>query len=248
LRPPRSDSTVHFPLPQGILPDGKIEINLADTLAWQTVKGIGSARAKIIVRRREKLGYFDSPDNLCLIRGVDSIYDAQPDRFVVSDSILKRLKDSLGEPKLERNSYRRKTGPPAARPPATTRVSVAAKIDLNAADAAALEALPGIGDVLSARIVKFRNLLGGFYSIEQLKEVYGLREEHFQKCAPHLNVVSPPYRKIAVNSVPHSVLKKHPYFKEYADSIVALRPLDSSRLKKLMRGDYQRAHAYVEWD
>ena len=55
-----------------------------------------------------------------------------------------------------------------------------AQIDINGCDSAALVALPGIGPVLSARIIKYRKLLGGFASVEQLKEVYGLPEETYE--------------------------------------------------------------------
>ena len=50
------------------------------------------------------------------------------------------------------------------------------RIDLNSADSIMLEQLPGIGNKLSKRIVKYRDILGGFYSLEQLHEVYGLNE------------------------------------------------------------------------
>ncbi|MCS7085460.1 MAG: helix-hairpin-helix domain-containing protein [Bacteroidia bacterium] len=247
----------HFPVPKGILPDGRIEINLADTLAWQTVKGIGSARAKQIVRRRQKRGYFDSTDNLCEIRGVDSIYNAYPRRFVVLDSILNILRDSLGEPKTNRTrkvvrrnlvpSFNRQISADgrALRPEAS---GASALLDLNIADEAKLEALPGIGEILSERIVKFRNLLGGFYSVEQLREVYGLRDEHYRKCAPYLTVATPPFRKIRVNSAPVSVLGRHPYFKNYADTLVLLRPLDPKKMRALMGEDFRRAEHYVQWD
>lgn len=245
---------IHFPQPKGLLPGGKIEINLADTLAWQTLKGVGSARAKSVVRRRERRGYFDSPDNLCEIRGLDSIYDAKPEKFVVSDSVLMRFRDSLGEPKpLRRTFKRKKTTPPPSnssfnpKDEAFHKTKKAAVIDLNSADEAQLEALPGIGEVLSVRIVKFRNLLGGFYSVEQLKEVFGLRDEHYQKCADRLVVKTPPFRKICVNSAPVYVLKKHPYFKAYADSLVSARPLTPEKMRTLMNEDYRRAQAYADW-
>ncbi len=250
---------VHFPRPQGLLPDGQIEINLADTLAWQTIKGVGSSRAKLVVRRRERRGYFESPENLCEIRGIDSIYEAKPEKFVVLDSVLKVFKDSLGDPKPYRphKPKRKKESPAAAenfaekneapRPLKKTVPVPVAALDLNTANEAELEALPGIGEVLSARIVKFRNLLGGFYAVEQLREVYGLRDEHYQKCARHLVVKTPPFRKISVNSASASTLKKHPYFKTFADSMIASRPLTPEKMRALMKKDYQRAEAYIDW-
>src|SRR5665648_1161064 len=51
-------------------------------------------------------------------------------------------------------------------------------IDINSCDSATLVTLSGIGPVLSARIIKYRRLLGGFATTEQLKEVYGYRKRH----------------------------------------------------------------------
>lgn len=49
-----------------------------------------------------------------------------------------------------------------------------APIDLNAAGADALESLPGVGPVLAARIVAYREQTGGFESVDQLIEVPGI--------------------------------------------------------------------------
>jgi competence protein ComEA len=59
-------------------------------------------------------------------------------------------------------------------------------VDINAADTTALIALPGIGSKLAARIVAFRNKLGGFHSVAQIKEVYGLRDSVFTRLMPYL--------------------------------------------------------------
>ena len=48
-------------------------------------------------------------------------------------------------------------------------------MDLNTADSTTLMALKGIGPVFSVRIVKYRELLGGYYETAQLQEVYGCR-------------------------------------------------------------------------
>ncbi len=61
----------------------------------------------------------------------------------------------------------------------TEKLAVAAveHKDLNQATQEELKDIYGIGDKLSARIVKFRNRLGGFMVNEQLYDVYGLEEE-----------------------------------------------------------------------
>ncbi|MBY0480553.1 MAG: helix-hairpin-helix domain-containing protein [Chitinophagaceae bacterium] len=60
------------------------------------------------------------------------------------------------------------------------------KIDINQAGIAEWEALPGIGKALAARIIKFRNKLGGFTSIDQLGKTYGLSDSVFRAIQPYL--------------------------------------------------------------
>jgi DNA uptake protein ComE-like DNA-binding protein len=102
----------------------------------------------------------------------------------------------------------------------TRKVSGAAKqqkklLDLNSCDSASLEALPGIGPVLSARIIKYRNLLGGFASISQLKEVYGLSEETFNMISGRISADSLALRKIEINSADFKQIIRFPYFNKY---------------------------------
>lgn len=65
-------------------------------------------------------------------------------------------------------------------------------IDINAADSASWAALPGIGAVLSKRIVRYREMRGGFQSLQDLRKVYGLSDSVYQLLLPFLRV-SPPH-------------------------------------------------------
>ncbi|MDC6354720.1 MULTISPECIES: ComEA family DNA-binding protein [unclassified Robiginitalea] len=72
--------------------------------------------------------------------------------------------------------------------------------DLNQASASDLQAVRGIGPVLSARIVKFRDALGGFQHAGQLYDVYGLPPEVARRAALQFRVVQPPpVRRIDIN-------------------------------------------------
>ncbi len=88
---------------------------------------------------------------------------------------------------------------------------VSRKVNLNHADQLSLEALPGIGHVLSERIIRYRQLLGGFYIIDQLLEVYGLNESHYVQAADHLYVSSEEINRIDLNIVSFRELLRHPY-------------------------------------
>ena len=62
------------------------------------------------------------------------------------------------------------------------------RININTADAWLLDALPGIGDILAARIIEHRTEHGPFTSIEELKEVRGIRTETFDRLTDKIEV------------------------------------------------------------
>ncbi|HMU48053.1 MAG TPA: helix-hairpin-helix domain-containing protein [Chitinophagaceae bacterium] len=97
-------------------------------------------------------------------------------------------------------------------------------IDINTADTTAFIALPGIGSKLAFRIVNFREKLGGFYSIDQIGETYGLPDSTFQKIKQYLKLEHNSLRKININTASVDELKAHPYIKySIANPIVSYR-------------------------
>ena len=96
--------------------------------------------------------------------------------------------------------------------------------DINEADTSAFIALPGIGSKLAARIVLFREKLGGFYDKEQIREVYGLHDSVFQKISPLLECNPQKVKKIDINSAEKETLKVHPYIRwKVANALVTYR-------------------------
>ncbi len=61
-------------------------------------------------------------------------------------------------------------------------------IDINEATLSDWESFPGIGPVLANRIIHYRDKLGGFNSIEQLKKTYGITDSVFQLILPNLTI------------------------------------------------------------
>ena len=92
---------------------------------------------------------------------------------------------------------------------------------MNSCDSASLDVLPGIGPVLSARIIRYRNLLGGFYDVEQLKEVYGLSEDTYSIIVGRVMVDTSLVQRVSVNSAEYATLLRMPYLeKEDVDNIM----------------------------
>ncbi len=88
-------------------------------------------------------------------------------------------------------------------------------LELNSADTAALRQLYGIGPVFAARIVKYRNLLGGYVRKEQLLEVYGMTPERYDGIAESVTVDASQVERLEVNKADISQLRRHPYLDYY---------------------------------
>jgi len=97
-------------------------------------------------------------------------------------------------------------------------------VEINLADTSDLIALPGIGSKLAARIISFRDKLGGFYSINQVGETFGLPDSTFQKIKQYLILTNTSVKKININTATIEELKAHPYIRyNLANPIVAYR-------------------------
>lgn len=88
-------------------------------------------------------------------------------------------------------------------------------VDINRCDTSELKKLSGIGPVLSLRIVKYRYLLGGYASSDQLMEVYGLPAETFDRIRDQIYVDTLMIKTIDVNSADYKTLIRFPYFEKH---------------------------------
>lgn len=111
-----------------------------------------------------------------------------------------------------KNRYAADTGKKQAHRKQTFAQRIKDPLDINNADSTALEKLPGIGETLSSRIIRYRERLGGFISISQLTEVYGLSDSVMHIISPML-FVSEQFkpRRLDVNKAEYKELRKHPY-------------------------------------
>jgi DNA uptake protein ComE-like DNA-binding protein len=82
--------------------------------------------------------------------------------------------------------------------------------------------VPGIGSGYARAIARYRERLGGFYSVEQLREIEGLPEESMR----YFTLGTDNIRKININRLSLSQLRRHPYITFYmAKNIVEYRRL-----------------------
>lgn len=85
------------------------------------------------------------------------------------------------------------------------------RIPLSESDSVTLQIVPGIGPALAARIVKYRENLGGFHSEQQLLEIYGIKEEVVAKLWEYFDFDPGIRRKVKINELDVAGLAKHPY-------------------------------------
>ncbi|MCL9807335.1 helix-hairpin-helix domain-containing protein [Flavobacterium amniphilum] len=102
-------------------------------------------------------------------------------------------------------------------------------IDINQATKEELMAIYGIGDAISDRILKQKETLGGFVSMDQLEDVWGLSPEVVSELNKHFKIVTvPDIVKIDINNESVKNLSKFPYFRyALAKEIVTYRSMNN---------------------
>ena len=96
-------------------------------------------------------------------------------------------------------------------------------IDINTATSDDWLQLRGVGPTFAARIITQRDKIGGFATIGQLKEVYGLPDTTLQNIAPFLKLTTPVYRKLHVNKAAPDALTHLYLTRKQAEALVRYR-------------------------
>ncbi|MBX9784680.1 MAG: helix-hairpin-helix domain-containing protein [Chitinophagaceae bacterium] len=97
-------------------------------------------------------------------------------------------------------------------------------VDINLADTTEWKTLKGIGSFYARKIVNFRNKLGGFATVEQVGETFGLPDSTYQAIKPYLQNNHPVLKQININTASVDEFKAHPYIKYgLANAIVQYR-------------------------
>jgi competence ComEA-like helix-hairpin-helix protein len=165
--------------------------NTASEKQWQKL-GLSKKAIQTIQHYQEKGGKFYKPKDIKKIWGISLSLAEQLIPYVRID---------------DKNNFQNKAySPPSSKKP-TQQI-----IEINTADSAAFEKLYGIGPALASRIVKYRSKLGGFYSIQQIAEVWGLADSVFIKIQKQLMLTDKTWVRFNLNKVDYEQLKSHPYF------------------------------------
>jgi len=176
-----------------------------DSLAYL---GVQSSIAKRIDNYRIAGGIFRKKSDLNKIYGFpDSLYLMLED-YVQIKGITESSAISSG---LSEGRNKSRSSSTIKKRRLTEEKVAVALIDINTADTSTLKSLYGVGSVYSRRIVKFRSSLGGFYAVNQLKDVYGLSDSLFMTFAHRLTITDSTLNKININLASFKELNRHPY-------------------------------------
>ncbi len=211
----RTDTTLSEPFP--------FDPNTIDRAQWLALDFTGR-QVDGIERYMAKGGKFRVKSD------VAKLYSLRPGQYDRLEPYI-LLPDSLPKRKYQRPEWKARTGhvekrqegekyePREARPawrPA----------EVNAADSAELVALPGIGPSFARGIIKYREMLGGYVSLDQLAEVYVLKDkpDAIERVRELLLVDTLLIRRIAINTCTVEELAAHPYARwKIAKPLIAYR-------------------------
>jgi competence protein ComEA len=177
--------------------------NSIDSATWHKL-GTKAKTASSIQKYIAKGGKFWKAEDIYKVWGM-------------SDALKERLVPFISIPPRENNYVKKETIPFEKKVYEKKQI---AAIEINSADSAAFESLPGIGAGFAKRIIAFRNKLGGFYNINQVAQTFGMEDSIFQKAKPFLNCNSNLIKKININTATAEELKTHPYIKWQLANII----------------------------
>lgn len=162
--------------------------NLIDEKKWQQF-GLSYKQAIAIVNYVKKGGRFYKPEDL------KKMYTISPEKY---EALLPYVVLSESKP------FEKKTMP------IYTKKELV-MVEINTADTLELDKIRGVGIAFAKRIIRYRERLGGFYSKEQLFEVFGIDTPKFDEIKDQIKIDVGAIRKLNINTVEFEDLKRYPY-------------------------------------
>ncbi|MBR5333436.1 MAG: helix-hairpin-helix domain-containing protein [Alistipes sp.] len=192
-----------------------------------------------IVRWRSYGKVYRLKEDLVLVSGMtDSLYSVLKPYIIIDSEVAAKPKDYTAADGAKYN-------PQQQCPAQSEQVTEAVKVDeqpslleLNSADTTQLIAINGIGSKSAAEIVKYRDLLGGYHSVEQILELKCVTEQNYEKILQQICCDSCKISKIDINFATAKAVGRHPYV-----SKATLRKIFKQRQ---LKGGWSRIEDLVE--
>ncbi|MEM7370699.1 MAG: helix-hairpin-helix domain-containing protein [Bacteroidota bacterium] len=172
-----------------------IDINKASQTEFEQLKGIGPVLSQRIINYRTAIGGFEEVDQIKKVYGLaPEVFESiRPFLLLSKDSSM--IDTSSIDLVAENSSVHKRVAPPPSSDSLDVEGSLSIPspksipiLDLNMADSVDLLALPGIGAWTASQILSYRNRIGYFVSVDQLKEIYRLTDQNFDKMLPYLTI------------------------------------------------------------
>ena len=181
-------------------PDSKFNPNTFTLSDWMNL-GLSEKQSVVVLK-------FTS-------RGIYSEQDLKR-IFVIPDVLFELIRDSVVYPERFQNSPNQESFKKQAK-----QITL---INLNTADTTEFMKIYGIGAFYAKQIIRYREKLGGYFTKEQLFEVWKMTNEAYDKIKDHVFISEKDVKRININSVTIEELKVHPYLKwNQANSIIKMR-------------------------
>ncbi len=155
---------------------------------WKQL-GLRDKTVQTILNYRNKGGHFNTPED---IRKIWGIKKEDADRIIPFAKIQQRAYPV--SPKKSYETFKRASS-------GKNEKFIPQIIDINLATFEDWKTLPGIGEVLANRIVKFREHLGGFMLVEQVSKTYGVSDSVFRRIMPYLKIITTSIPRININQI-----------------------------------------------
>jgi len=176
---------------------------------WEKL-GLSGRQVDVIFNYKEKGGRFRSKQDVAKLYSISAEKYAELEPYILLPDSVPSPFDRRTNPDPDRNDHWPDRRSWNSDPPKTDRIT---SLDINLADTIELVQLKGIGPAFARGIVKYRDLLGGYVSLDQLHEVYVLRDkpEAVDRLKEVLFIQAEEVRRIPINTATAEELASHPY-------------------------------------
>ena len=161
------------------------------TAEYLQTLGFTARQAKLVIRYRDMIGGYRDMAEFEECYAVDSAMASRLKPYIIFDE-----RDTMAMVQSIANDELR------------------LPIDINSADSATLVRLKGIGAKSAMHIIRYRQLLGGYYTESQISELEVVTEENFRKILPQIWCDSAKIKKIFINFARSNELEVHPYISD----------------------------------
>jgi DNA uptake protein ComE-like DNA-binding protein len=177
-----------------------------NTISAEDAQKLGFSKklSNTLINFRNKGGKFYKSEDLKKLYGLAPTLFEELEAYILIPQANKEYTT-----KFKKDTVYQKT---TSKPTYEKKVYTKEVIEINAADSLSIVYLKGIGPSFTKRIIKYRTLLGGFHSMNQLKEIYGMTDSLYLNLTSQIKLDKNNITKIPINVIDVVTLRKHPYF------------------------------------